>query len=451
MPREKKLKKICGQNFAAGVRRKSFSDSHVCRAERKDNPGGARKQRRKIGRKAFGPYDRKTNLRGEKFMRLLNFIGGLREQLRRSRFERCMSQAAKIVADARAQAPQGFDPQNAETLIADVFVPQLHWSYVLERTAELHEFIQSGVTVADPEFSAAASGPGRIATMPFWKDLTGADEVINDTTSLTTAKMGSGTDSAVIHNRAKAWSDNDLASILATGNREEILSKVIELQAEYWERRMQAITLSTLSGIFASAGMSTNSHDIYSTVPSTFGPANYLNAESFIRGRQKMGDAKSKLVAIAMHSDVETNLEINDLIDFIPQSDGKPDVKMFRGFRVIVDDGMTVQVINNANVYSSYLFGAGALAYGPGTVGTRIRGGEGTWEVEFGRVILAGQNVMATRRRFVLHMRGVKYLDNVCLGPSPTNTELQDGTNWNPVFEPKNIRVIRIRHNVDLT
>lgn len=346
----------------------------------------------------------------------------------------------------------------AETLVADLsIVPEVFLPYSVEQTAEKSELIQSGIIEMNPDFSARADvgfdqpaqKGGQFTAMPFWQDLVGADEVISDTGALTTAKITSAADMAVIHNRAKAWSDNDMVGIIGGSDP---ATAVGQLSGKYWERRLQASTLSMLSGVFGSSTMASNSLDIYLASGSSFTTANYLTANSFIDGKQKLGDAKETLTAIIMHSQVEAALEKQNLIVYVPSTDQGLLVKTFGGKRVIIDDTMTVEVINSANVYSTFLFGAGAIAYGVGTMNKAIRGSsESTWGLEFAREALEGQNIMIQRRRFILHPRGVKWTGlGGMAGLSPTNAELANQANWSRVFESKNVRMVRIRHNVSL-
>ena len=101
------------------------------------------------------------------------------------------------------------------TKIADVIVPEVFNPYVIERTAELSALVKSGIIVKDPELDALASAGGRLINMPFWKDLTGDDEVLSDNGALTPGKITAGQDVAALLMRGKAWSVNDLAKALS--------------------------------------------------------------------------------------------------------------------------------------------------------------------------------------------------------------------------------------------
>ncbi len=336
----------------------------------------------------------------------------------------------------------------AKTQIADVIVPELWVPYMVERTATKSRLISSGIIERDPQFDTLANADGsRTVNMPFWTDLTGSDEVLNDSGSLTPAKMASSKDVAAMHWRGKAWSHNDLAKHLAG---DDPAAAVADLVGEYWNRRMQAFLNSALTGIFAAASMATNKLDLHITSgggqPTS---ANILSALTFLQGKQLLGDSKDKLVAIAMHSAVETQLLALDLIDFVPDSEGKMTLKVFQGLEVIVDDNLPVEIVDTKLVFHTFLFGRGAFGLGMGRKTDAVEGGHGTWEVEFSRDALAGDSYFINRRKFILHPRGVKWTDaSVAGNTGPTNAEMETGTNWTRVFEQKNVRIVRIRHNV---
>lgn len=95
-----------------------------------------------------------------------------------------------------------------KTKISDVIVPEVFNAYVIERTAELSAFYQSGVVVNNPELDKLALSGGRIINMPYWEDLTGDDEVLSDTDPLSTDKIVAGQDAAVLLMHGKAWKSN---------------------------------------------------------------------------------------------------------------------------------------------------------------------------------------------------------------------------------------------------
>lgn len=124
----------------------------------------------------------------------------------------------------------------AVTRIADVIVPQIFNPYVTQRTAELSALVQSGVIVPDPQLDVLASSGGKLVNMPFWNDLTGADEVLSDNSVLTPEKITANQDQAVLLMRGKAWRTNDLAKALSG---DDPMRAIGDLVATYWARQRQ--------------------------------------------------------------------------------------------------------------------------------------------------------------------------------------------------------------------
>ena len=163
----------------------------------------------------------------------------------------------------------------------------------------------------------------------------------------------------------------------------------------------------------------------------------------------KLGDRGDRLTAIAMHSATEAAIRKLDLIDFVPDSEGKAQIKQFQGRRVIVDDTLPTRAgTTDGVVYTSYLFGPGAFAKGASPLdSTPLQGGIGTEGVEIFRAGLESDTALINRRRYILHPRGVKFNSAAVAGDTPTNAELENGANWTRVFENKNVRMVAIEHN----
>lgn len=241
------------------------------------------------------------------------------------------------------------------TKIADVIVPEVFNPYVIERTAELSSLVKCGIIVRDEELDKLALAGGRLINMPYWKDLNGDDEVLDDNGALTPGKITAGQDVVALLMRGKAWSVNDLATALSG---DDPMKAIGDLVAEYWARQRQKTLLAVLKGVFASSTMSGNVHDISSLE----GDLSKINGTSFIDAKTKLGDASDKLTAVAMHSTVFAELEKQNLIQYIPNSQGVVDFPSYLGRKVIVDDGCP----KDGDVYTTYLFGQGAIGEGNG-------------------------------------------------------------------------------------
>lgn len=313
------------------------------------------------------------------------------------------------------------------TRIADVIVPEVFNPYVVERTAELSALVQAGIVERDPEFDKLASSGGKLLNMPYWKDLTGDDEVLSDTTPLTPANIAAGQDVAVLLMRGKAWKANDLAKALSG---DDPMGAIADLVADYWNRMEQKVLINTLKGVFGSASMSANLHDISALT----GGAETFTGSTFIDASYKLGDAENSLTAIAVHSATYASLRKQNLIEFMVDSENRP-FPTYMGKRVIVDDSMP----NAAGVYTSYIFGQGAVAKG---------NGEAPVPTETDRDSLQGDDILINRQHFIFHPRGVAFQNASVAGPSPTNAELGTASNWSRVYEPKNVKIVAFKHKL---
>lgn len=325
-----------------------------------------------------------------------------------------------------------------KTKIADVIVPEVFNPYVIQRTAELSAFYQSGIIARNPELDRLASSGGKLINMPFWEDLTGDDEVLSDSTALTVGKITAKQDVAALLARGRAWSVNDLAKALSG---DDPMAAIGDLVAEYWARRFQAILISTLDGVFGNTTatlMNTNQHNISALQ----GNAAVIDAKTAVDAIYKLGDNADKLTGFAMHSATVAKLTKDDLIETIPPSEGKPAVRTFLGKPVVVDDSLP----QSGGVYTTYIFGAGAFGWGEG--GAPV-------PVETARDALAGDDILIHRRHFILHPRGVAFQNaNLSDGSggtnaTPSNTNLAAYANWKRVYEAKNVRIVQFKHRLE--
>lgn len=316
----------------------------------------------------------------------------------------------------------------AATKISNIIVPEVFNPYVIERTAQLSKLVKSGIIEPNAELDALAMAGGKLINMPYWKDLTGDDEVLSDSGALTVNNIASSKDVAALLMRGKAWGVNDLAKALSG---DDPMGAIGDLVAEYWARMEQKTLLSVLKGIFGASSMSANVHDISSELEG----AAKISGASFIVAKNKLGDNSDKLTAVMMHSDTFTALEQQNLIQYIPNSQGVVEFPSYMGKEVIVDDGCPVET----DVYTTYLFGKGAIGKG---------NGQAPVPTETDRDSLAGEDILINRHHFILHPRGVKFTNTSVAGDSPSNAELATQTNWERVYEPKNIRIVAFKHKI---
>lgn len=331
------------------------------------------------------------------------------------------------------------------TRLVDVIVPELFNPYVVNRTMVLSALIQSGIVVNNSEFDSLASQASPLVNMPFFEDLQGESEQVIEGDDLDDNKITSSKDVAVIIRRAKMWSASDLSAALAGADP---MKAIADLVAGFWARDMQKELIALLRGVFgtftpdggsATTRLASNILDI----STESGNAAKWSGSAFIDAQQRLGDAKEQLTAVAVHSATEAFLRKQNLIETVqPSTGGKIDT--YQGKRVIVDDGCPFEGSGANMIFTSYLFGNGAVALGNGSP-------VGFVPTETDRAKRKGSGIdyLINRKTNILHPRGVKFTNaNVELTEGPSRVELQDAENWSPVYEPKQIRIVAFKHKI---
>ena len=316
----------------------------------------------------------------------------------------------------------------AYTKISDILEPDVWAQYVIERTSELSAVWQSGV-LSDVNSQVDFPNAGSTINLPFFQDLDGADEVLDDTSNLSVNNVDTSQDLAVILRRAKVYGASDLSGDLAGSDPMRMIG---DRFAAYWQRQLQKALIQTLNG--AMAQVTENVSDI----SSLSGAASNFDGEAFLDATGKLGDHQDMLTAIAIHGQTYTSMKKQDLIDFIPDSEGKPTIPTYMGHRVIVDDGLPV----TSGVYTSYIFAEGAIAYAEGMPKVPA-------ESDREPLTNGGSEYLVNRRYLILHPRGIKWDpgSGVPSAQSPSNGELA-GANWTRVYEPQNIRMVQFKHTL---
>lgn len=319
------------------------------------------------------------------------------------------------------------------TTLQDIINPTaLFENYVVNRTSELSAIFQSGIITRDSKFDQLASEAAQVHNMPFFTDLNGDSEDIVEGTSLTEAKIGSKMDTSTTIRRAKMWGATDLSAQLAGTDP---MSAIGDLVAGFWARDHQKELLNILDGVFAATSMADHVLDISSKT----GKAAAFSGEAFIDAMQLMGDARNSLTAVVMHSATKSYLDKLNLIQTIRQSDAVS-FDTYMGRRVIVDDSCPAA----GGSYTTYLFGEGAIAYG---VGSPV--GLVPVEVDRDKRKGSGVNYLISRKAFIMHPRGVAWKNKTrAHAESVSRTELKDAGNWERVYEPKQIRIVKFVHKL---
>ncbi len=332
------------------------------------------------------------------------------------------------------------------TKIEDVIVPELFNPYVINRTMELSAFYQCGIVVNSPEFDALASEAARTHNMPFFEDLQGESEPTLEDVKMTAKKIGSNKDVSTTILRQNMWAATNLSAALAGADP---MRAIGELVAGYWARDMQKELIAILSGVFGTipageegepAAQTRMADHILDLTAMSSAAAKLISASAFIDALQLLGDAQSQLSGVVMHSATKSYLKKLNLIDTERDS---TDVEFdtYQGRRVTVDDGCPV---SEDKTYTTYLFGNGAVALGNGSPVGHV-----ATEIDRDKQTGGGIDFLINRRAFILHPRGVAYTGAVREHvETPLRTELANPENWNPVYEPKQLRIVAMKHKI---
>lgn len=323
----------------------------------------------------------------------------------------------------------------ATTRISDIIVPEVFFNYMSKDTTEKTELFRSGILRPDGELAAKLGGGGRTFQVPFWRDLDNTESGIasDDPSAFATAgTISTGKDIARRQIRTRAWSTADLAGVLAGSDP---LARIQSRVTAYWDRQFQRILVSTLTGLFAD-NVANDSADMVNDISNDSSSAavatELVSAESIIDTAHTMGDGFDAFRVLVMHSKVVKRLQKLNLIDYIPDSEGRINFATYLGYRVVIDDGVRTVTGSNRVKYWTYMVGDNAMAWSEVPV---------DMPVETQREPLAGNGMgmeyLITRRQFVMHPYGIKFTDSSVTGNFPSNSDLQASANWDRVYSER--------------
>lgn len=319
----------------------------------------------------------------------------------------------------------------ATVRLSDVIVPQVFNRYMVKDTMEKSRIFQSGIIASDPMLSSFLSGGGLTVQSPFWRDLDDTEPGIanDDPASIATpGKIGTAQTVAIRNVRTRGWQTAELVADLAGSDP---MARIRSRVSAYWERAFERHLISTLVGVFADNAANDGSDMrvvIGADAAGAPSAANLISAEAILDAKQTMGDSADGLSMIIMHSVVFTRLQKNNLIDYIPDSEGRVRFPTYLGYNVIVDDSVrVVQGTTNTQrfLYSTYLAGAGAIRWGESSVDVPVEVFRNPDQGN-GR----GVETLWTRRQYILQPDGFAWTDSSRAGQFPTNAECQNAVNW---------------------
>ena len=320
---------------------------------------------------------------------------------------------------------------NTYTKLTDIFQSEAFAEYARERTVELNALVNAGAMITSPEFNALIKERSNIVELPFFKELSGDDEVIEDNKALSVNSLDSAKQVAVKLFRGKAFGMTDLAGAGAGVDKQKVIS---ERLANYWNKKINNIITAELNGLFDATDGALKDHliDMSSSV---------IDGDMMIDLQGTMGDHYKDMSFVIMHSAVYNKLRKLQLIDYVPDATNPAgSFERFQNLRVIVDDACPV----DNGVYTTYMFGNGAFAYGAGDPGK-----DNLLEYEVVRDGLKSQTAVVSRRTMIIAPVGFAYNgQEITSDKSPTNDDLATATNWTRAYELKNIPMACLKSKI---
>lgn len=256
--------------------------------------------------------------------------------------------------------------------------------------------------------------------------------------------------SRVVVGRMNSWTENDFSYDITGG--EDFLENVAQQVAEYWSEIDQDTLVHVLNGVFNMTGtankkfVDSHTYDV-TAVENSEGKVGYMDATTVNTGMQRAcGDNKGKFTLAIMHSVVATNLENLKILVYLKFNDANGiereiGIGTINGRLVLVDDGMPVEEVAPVEEkgtpgaegyveaqegymkYTTYVLGDGAIEYTD--CGAKV-----PYEVDRDPDTNGGQDTLYSRQRKCFAPYGISFTQENMASLSPTDAELEDGSNW---------------------
>lgn len=267
---------------------------------------------------------------------------------------------------------------------------------------------------------------GNFISVPMTGHIDGDVLNYDGNTNITATTLETYLQSMIVVGRAKAWEEKDFTQDI-TGHdfMEEIAAQV----SEYWDDVDQATLLAILEGIF---GVTTDGFNTKHTldISANEGAAGKVGATTLNTAiQQAAGDNKNLFTMVIMHSEVATNLENLQILEYLKQTDASgiqrsTALATWNGRTVLIDDDVPTEEGETENTkYTTYILGQNAFDYVD--CGATVPN-----EVWRDPTSAGGKEMLITRQRKVFAPRGFSFVQPGTAIVSPTDEQLKTATRW---------------------
>lgn len=292
-------------------------------------------------------------------------------------------------------------------------------------------FIKAGIlrSRADLKTMLTEQTGGNFISVPM-TGLIGGDALNYDgNTDITATTLETFMQSMVVVGRAKAWEEKDFSKDI-TGH--DFMEEIAMQVANYWDDVDQSTILATLKGIF---GVTANGFNTKHTLDITGNAdaaakvgATTLNSAI----QQAVGDNKNMFTLAIMHSEVATNLENLQVLEYLKQTDAngiqrRTGLATWNGRTVLIDDDVPTEVVGDGGTaytaYTTYILGQNAFDYCD--CGAAVPN-----ETHRDPKSAGGKEWLITRQRKIFAPKGFSFVQPTVPIVSPTNEQLATAARW---------------------
>lgn len=311
-----------------------------------------------------------------------------------------------------------------------------HWnSEVFQKYLETvprikqNAFLTSGVfrNRTDLKGLAVDQVGGNYISAPIVGRIGGDVQNYDGSTDITASSIGSFIQHMIVFGRAKAWKEKDFTyDITGKDFMEEIARQV----ADYWDDIDQTDLLAVLKGVFGvTTGNFATDHTLDLTTEAQDADK-VISPSTLNNAIQKAAGANKNIFTMAiMHSQIATNLENLQLLEYVKGTDAngiqrEMSLATWNGRTVLIDDDVPTETTQDGTEYTTYLLGRGAIDFCD--FGAKVPNETARDPFDDG-----GIDTLITRQRHMLAPVGFSYTDTSKM--SPMASDLETSANWDLV------------------
>lgn len=286
-------------------------------------------------------------------------------------------------------------------------------------------FLKAGIlrNRADLKAMLAEQTGGNFISVPMTGLIGGTPENYDGATNITADTLETYLQSMIVVGRAHAWTEKDFTFDIT---HKDFMSEIASQVGNYWDDVDQGTILSILKGIF---GVTADSFSTKHTLDITGETDTKVGATTLNRAIQKAAGAnKNMFTMVIMHSEVATNLENLQLLEYLKYTDAQGVQKdlalaTWNGRTVLIDDDVPTESVSGGTKYTTYILGQNAFDYCD--CGAKVPN-----ETDRDPLVNGGEDYLITRQRKLYAPKGFSFVQPSTPIVSPTNTNLETAARW---------------------